>query len=223
VTDVAGKHPLMRGVSLGDLNMSRASVFALEPGDVALARSARSPVAAARESPRKLVAIGFDLRRSDLPLRPAFPVWLLNTLNWFAGDEATLLGSYPTGRAWKIPLAERDPAHHADGPATVTVRDPDGVEGAAPVEAGVATWFGRRAGFHTVIDGSTSRLVAANLADSRASRIAPARTLTVDGAALAPPDGFHRGLRGAWWVLLVLAALGLALGEWITYQRRVTV
>jgi hypothetical protein len=49
--------------------------------------------------------------------------------------------------------------------------------------------------------------------------------LVVDGAPLPAPEGARLGvgLRRALWPYLVALVLCLALGEWWTYNRRVTV
>lgn len=217
ITDVAEKHPLMRWVTLRDLNMTRSSRFTLAPGDVALASSARDPILVARESPRKTIALGFDVRKSDLPLRVGFPVLLVNALEWFAGDEAALETSWRTGRVWRIP---------ASG-AEAIVRDPDGESARVPVVDGRASYYGRKVGFHHIL-GATApsgpeRLLAASLADPEESAIKPARALSIDGRRLETPSGFDAGLRRELWALMVLAALALACAEWWTYNRRVTV
>jgi hypothetical protein len=215
-SDVAEHHPLMRWVTLRDLNVTRASRFALQPGDVALASSARAPLIAARERPHKTVAVGFDVRRSDLPLRVAFPVLLVNALEWFAGDEATLQASYATGRTWRIPMEGERAA----------LTDPDGVTATVPVVDGSARHYGRKVGFYTIapVGGAPHpRALAASLADPAESAIAPVARLTVDGETLAPPDGFRPGLRRELWALLALAALAVVLVEWWTYNRRITV
>ncbi len=213
ITDVAEKHPLMRWVTLRDLNMSRSSRFSLKPGDVALASSARDVLIAARESPEKTVALGFDVRHSDLPLRVAFPVLLVNALEWFAGDEATLQAAFRTGEPWRVPAAGDE----------ATVRDPDGETQRVPVVDGLARLVGRKVGFHTVESRGGARTIAANLGSAAESAIRPARELVVDGKKLEAPSGFDARLRRELWAMLVLAALALALLEWWTYNRRVTV
>jgi len=215
ISETAEKHPLMRWVTLRDVNMSRASRFALLPGDVALASSARDALIVARETPKKAIAIGFDVRKSDLPLRVAFPVFLVNALEWFAGDEATLQASYRTGKTWRIPM----PGDQA------TLTDPDGQAAKVPVVDGSARHYGRKVGFYSIASssGGPSRALAASLADPSESAIAPAPRLLLDGDPLAQPDGFRAGIRRELWALLALAALALLLVEWWTYNRRITV
>ncbi len=63
--------------------------MALGPGDVALAASFDVPLIVARERPGlRIAALAFDPRRSDLPMRPAFPLLVANALAWAARDEA---------------------------------------------------------------------------------------------------------------------------------------
>ena len=48
--------------------------------------------------------MGFDLKKSDLPLRVAFPVLLVNALDWLAGDTVEEAQRFATGQTWRIPL-----------------------------------------------------------------------------------------------------------------------
>jgi hypothetical protein len=76
-------HPLLRHLELTDVNVAEAHRLALSPGDVALAGSFGVPLFVARQRPGlRIVALSFDPRRSDLPLRPAFPLLLANALGW---------------------------------------------------------------------------------------------------------------------------------------------
>ena len=74
---------LYRQLDLSDVNVSEAHRLALAPDDVALAGSFGVPLVVARERPGlRIAALGFDPRRSDLPMRPAFPLLIANTLDW---------------------------------------------------------------------------------------------------------------------------------------------
>jgi len=44
----------------------------------------------------KFVALGFDPAESDLPLRTAWPLFLLDTINWFDDEDASYLSSFRT-------------------------------------------------------------------------------------------------------------------------------
>jgi hypothetical protein len=217
VTETAAQHPLMRWVALKDLNIARASTFALAPGDVAVASSFKQPIFVARNRDgRKTVALGFELRRSDLPLRVAFPILLINALDWFAGADTGLVASYATGRPWHVPV----PA----GATELWVRTPDGTRTRAPVHDARASYVAAHAGFYTLESaGAPDRLVAVNLANAEESNIAPRRQLSALGRPLSVPEVGRIGVRRELWGYLIFAALLLALIEWWTYNRRVTV
>jgi len=223
VTELAAEHPLARWLALKDLNITRASRFQLGPGDVAVASSLRQPIIAARDRDgRKVVALGFDLRQSDLPLRVAFPILLVNTLEWFAGSDGGLVASFPTGR----PIRLMAPA----GATELAVRDAAGVTVRAPVIEGRAPYLAERAGFLDVSatgartgGGNAPSLVAANLTSPDEARALLRPTLVVDGKTLAAPERGALGVPRALWPLLIFAALALLLVEWWTYNRRVTV
>lgn len=90
ITELAEDHRVMRSVTLSEVNIGASRVFAprSEEGEIALATSVRDVVIAARSGGgRKIVEVGFALDDSDLVLRTAFPLLLLNTLDWFAADD----------------------------------------------------------------------------------------------------------------------------------------
>ena len=151
-------HPLLRQLDLTDVNVGEAHRLALGPGDVALAASFDVPLIVVRERPGlRIAALAFDPRRSDLPMRPAFPLLVANALSWAVRDEADA----------------------------------------------------------TVDPGATVR-------DARESDTTPARTLTLGGRVLAPPDPparYSRAKVGSWALMLAAALL---LFDWLSYHRRWT-
>jgi len=216
VTEVADKHPVGRWLALRDLNISRASRFVLGPGDVAIASALRVPIIAARDKGgHKAVAIGFDLKKSDLPLRVAFPVLLVNSLEWFTGGDGALVQTFAAGQSWRLVAPP--------GIRTLTVHDPVGRVVDAPVFDGRASYVGRKIGFYEVrSDGAAARSLAAQLPEGE-SRIAPERELSVGGVVVPRPEPGRVGLRRALWPLLAVLAFLLLCLEWATYNRRVTV
>lgn len=237
ITDVEGGHPVLRWVSLGDVNMTRSSAFKLAPGDRALAAMLKQPLIVAREQvgrsglSRRSVAVGFDLRQSDLPLRVAFPVLLMNSMDWFAGDVDDDLGSYRTGRTWRVPLAAargkggRGVASELQRLSQADLTLPGGEVVAVPVHEGHALYYGQRVGFYTLRPAGLAAplLWAANLADVTESTAALRATLQLGGATLSPPDASQRALRRELWPYLLLLALAILTLEWWSYHRRWTV
>jgi hypothetical protein len=217
ITDVEPDHPITRWVTLSDVNIDRSWVFDMNEGDVALGKSIRDPIiVAGKREGKKLVAFGFGLDGTDLTMRVAFPVLIVNSLDWFAGDDAELITTYRTGHPWSIPVDAEEQIHE------IAIRGPQG-ELKAPVQEGRARFFGGYAGVY-YLDAPDGVLgVAANLADPFESNIEPQPKLALGGRELAPPPAFKASLSRSIWIYLVLAALLLTSVEWLTYNRRITV
>ena len=236
VTETDQKHPVMKWVELSDVNFDASEIFVPDrgKGEVALAWYVRDPIAAARrDQGRKIVAFGWSLAGTDLGLRVAFPLLLVNTLDWFAGDDSDLVTTYTTGQRFRIPL------DGIVGNREVTVIDPAGKKTQAPVREGMATFYGRRVGIHQIIayhpddkppkagpdrrEPIASFELAANLGSTAESNIRPEPALALGGRALTAPEAFAVTARRDLWVYLVLAVLALLALEWVTYHRRITV
>jgi len=235
ITEIDEGHPVMRWVTLTDVYMDKTDTFAPDPkkGESTLAFSVGdSVIAAKRDGKRKILAIGFSLpaqgreSATDLPMRVAFPMLLVNALDWFAGDQTDLLTTYPTGSRERVPL------DGVVGATEAEVRGPDNVVTRTPVLDGLATFYGSRVGYYDLAakapDGSVLARIelAANLASTEESDIAPSAKLTLGGAGgkqLAEPEAFAVTHSQKLWLYLLMFAAGLILVEWITYHRRITV
>jgi hypothetical protein len=170
-----------------------------------------------RRGSARFVALGFDPRNSDLVLRVAWPLFILNTVHYFVEDDASYLSAYRTGEPWRIPVSSD---------ATVAwLRDPKGTVHEAPVKEGRAAFFGERAGFYELRVGAPDAApstFAANLSDPEESRIEPRKALDVRAETPKLAEGFHPGARRELWVLFALFALALSVLEWTSYHRRIT-
>jgi hypothetical protein len=232
ITEVDETHPVMRWVSMSDVYMDKTLVFAPEArkGESTLAFAVRDPVIAAkRDGKRKILAFGFSLpstgrdSATDLPLRVAFPMLLVNALDWFAGDQTDLLTTYPTGSRERVPL------DGVVGATQAEVKGPDGVVTQTPVIDGLATFYASRVGYYDVqaksAGGATMAQIelAANLASPGESDIAPSSELVLGGKKLEAPEAFAISHSRKLWTYLILLAMALIAMEWITYHRRITV
>jgi Ca-activated chloride channel family protein len=217
------KHPVVRFTALDDVNIARGHKLVPQAGDKVVGASEEGPIlVAGQRSGFKFVALGFDVRESDLALRVAWPLFLMNTINWFTDEDAGYISSFKTGEVWRIPVA---------GDITrASLKTPDGSTEIVPVREGRAIVLGEHAGFYELtpeaIPGGPPAQVtafAANLLDSDESAIEPASEITVDGKTAGKLEGFHVGVRREIWIYLLLAALILTAIEWATYHRRITV
>jgi hypothetical protein len=216
------KHPIVRFTALDNVNIARGHKLAPEASDKVVGASDQGPllIAGTRDG-FKFVALGFDVRASDLPLRVAWPLLLLDTINWFTDEDATYLSSFRTGDVWRIPVG--------GGGSIATLKEPGGPTVQVPVHEGRAVFLGERAGFYELSGGgppgtpASVTSFAANLLDATESHIAPASVLEVDGKTAGPVEGFHAGVRREMWIYLLIAAVLLTAIEWATYHRRITV
>jgi hypothetical protein len=219
-TELAREHPLLAHLALADLNIREARRLRVEPDDQVVAGALGVPLLVARSRPGlRLVALSFDPRRSDLPLRPTFPLLLANALDWLAdrparGDEA----SERTGTRARLRIP---------GDARLaTVIAPDGARARRPVLGGWLELPLAQPGHYRVepeAPGAAALAVAASFREPSESDLAAApapwflehaQAATATSDQRAPLDA--AGLAG-------LAALALLVIEWWSYHRRWTV
>jgi hypothetical protein len=212
ISDVRRGHPLARQLDLGDVNIAQAARLSLAAGDVAVAASLGAPLIAARERPElRVVALAFDLRRSDLPMRAAFPLFLANTIEWLAGGAGREVMPALTGTTARVPIP---PGTHQ-----VEIAHPDGARSTWPTDGEVALVPIHAPGFYRV--GQVT--LAANLSDAVESDTRVPETLTLGGTTLKAPDAPTGRARRPLAVWALLLAGALLLLEWATTHRRWTV
>ncbi len=212
------KHPAVRFLALDDVNVSQGHKLTPQAGDKVLGASdgGASPLlVAGTRGGFRFVAMGFDVRDSDLPLRTAWPLFIVDCINWFTDEDAQYLSTFRTGEVWRIPVAP--------GVTQATVKLPDGTTQTAPVHEGRAIMLGQHAGFYELTGGGQTTSFAASLLDESESAIAPQDSPQVDGKVPGAPEGFHIGVRREIWIYLLLAVALLTALEWATYHRRLTV
>lgn len=210
-------HPLVQFTVLSDVNVASALEVELQEGDRAVAADDRGALlVAGTRNGHRMVSLNFDVRNSDLPLRIAWPLLLINSIDWFVEEDAGYVSSYRTGETWHVPVP--------GGIESAVIVDPRGGEREVPVVEGRAVYAGTLAGFYTMRAGGQEDLFAANLGPSGEGRIAPVSELAIDESRQAgAPSRGKVGVRRELWIYLVFAVLLILLAEWFTYHRRWTV
>jgi hypothetical protein len=210
------RHPIMKFVTLKNVNTVKASIFKLEDGDKPLMMTdERGPVFAAvrRRAGLRIVTVGFSLKQTDWVVRVSFPIFVMDCLNWFAGVDPRLIKSHRTGRTWEIPVDV--PTEHVDA------EDPLKRRFIVPVQGGNALIYGRHVGYYTLYAGRRRVKVAGNLANPYESDIVVPEKIRLGGAKhgkdLSPPalaataDEGKKISTGTWVMLGLLLAIGIAL------------
>jgi von Willebrand factor type A domain/Aerotolerance regulator N-terminal len=230
LTEQLREHPILESVVLKDVNIARGTTFALEPGDQALVRTLGEPIAVLREhGDHGLVAIGFDPRQSDLPLRVAFPVLVDNVLRWFEQREPGFVASVGLGHSRELSLG--DLGLPVEGITRVRVEQPDGTVREQPVEHERLRLRALVPGFYaihaTLDDEDGDHEVTAELAVNQSGAAAS----DLHGRLGELPEGASAGAapepapisQGPLWTAILLLAAAVVVIEWATYHRRITV
>lgn len=217
--EVDAKSPLVRYIALGDVGVGRAHILKGQKEDKVVGASEKGALLIqGRRAGHKFVALGFDIRESDFPLRAGWPLFLLNTINDFVEEDTSYISSFRTGNVWNVPVSS--------AASQATLELPGGEKRVVPVKDGRAVFLGQHAGFYKISTGPAAEdgtMFAANLSDVAESSIAPRAELTVDGKPAGPVGEFKIGVRREVWIYLLLAVLAITAVEWLTYHRRITV
>src|SRR6185369_9458355 len=114
-------------MSMGDIQVAKGHAFKPPAGDKVLGASDHGPIlVSGARAGQRFVALAFDPRNSDLVLRVAWPLFVLNTINAFVEEDTGYVSSFRTGEVWRIPVpSSLDSA---------TVSDPHGAQHLVPVK-----------------------------------------------------------------------------------------
>jgi len=212
VMDWDRSHPVMRHVEFAKVTIEDAMRIRPLAAGRPVVEAVGGPLIYALEEPdRKALFVGFDLFKTDFPLRIAFPLVLSNTLRWLhpAGlDQASF--QFATGQPILLP------APH--GVTTVTVTTPGGRTVQGRVTRGMVSFTDTdETGIYTLATSRGETRVAVNLADADESNLAPhpLPVASAHGPAAAPVP-VQREL----WPVFVILALLILLVEGALYWRR---
>jgi len=213
IMDWDRSHPVMRHVEFAKVNIEDALRIRPLAAGRPLVEAVGGPLIYALEEPdRKALFVGFDLFKTDFPLRVAFPLILSNGLRWLhpAGlDQASL--QLTAGQPILLPVEH--------GVTSVSVNTPGGRTVKAQVTRGVVSFTETdEVGVYTLSTAKGETKIAVNLADADESDITPRPLPTAAARATeaVTPVAVQREL----WQLFVVIALALLVIEGLLYWRR---
>lgn len=203
--DASGAHPVVRGVDPFTLTIDKARAYG-SPDLVPVARSTRgTPLVYVSESPeRRVVLITFGPGESNLTSAPAFPVLIGNALDWL---------STPAPHQIHRPGL----ATFENGVSTVT--GPRGVSVPLARLHDASVGMLRSPGLYVAQGGGSRTTIAVNVGDPQVSNLLRTTIGATSQTGVVTPGAS----RQPWWIYLAVAAFVLALVEWWTWQRRITV
>ncbi len=224
VTQQDRDSPLMSHVRLDNILMPEAHKLTFTPaaGKPQILASAVTgdPMFTLIDRPEgKVIVLTVNLDKGDLPFRTAFPILVMNALNYFTSGSNDLREALPTGATTEVTL----PATSA-GVSEFVLRAPDGSTRKLPAGGAKAT-LGPfdHCGVWAVVPAAPDAIpieqFAVNLMNKSESDLRP------PGAVGAAPTAADAGLSGGflggpmWWYLALCAGV-LCVSEWYLYQRR---
>ena len=213
IMDWDRNHMVMRHVDLAKVVIEDAVRIRPLAAGRALVEATGSPlIYALEEQDRRAIFVGFDLFKTDFPLRVAFPLILSNSLRWLhpsSADQASL--QFAAGQPILLPVP------HGVSAATVTL--PSGRSVKAQITRGMVSFSEtEEVGVYSLSTPKGETKIAVNLMDADESNLTP-RPLPASpagSAAATTPVPVQREL----WPVFVLIALVLLLVEGLLYWRR---
>jgi hypothetical protein len=216
VVDWRSAHPLLRFVSLDNVQVARALAVTAPDWAVRLVDAPQTPLVLAGELGRqRAVWVGFDVLESTWPLRVSFPIFIANAVDWL--NPASIRSAQQLVRAGE-PFRLTLEASGSQGELEL----PDGSRQAVNLDPAAAEWvYGDtiRQGTYTLRVGTNATPFVVNLLDSSETDTRPREELDFGRFGSVAPTTTRRASLELWrWV--VAAALGVLLFEWWFYHRR---
>ena len=209
ITSIDRSHPVNSYVSYGDLHIETAAKRTASAWLKPIVQSGGDALIWAGDNKRKVVMLGFDLSKSDLPLKIEFPILLANSIAWLAGRDA--VADERAVRAGQ-PVTIRASANRAQ------IGLPNGDSLDLNLRDGAALFADTlRAGLYEV---NGSQGFAVSLLNEAESNTTPRDSIqTRQGAVSGQTESFDSEREA--WKWLLLAALAVLGFEWWVYHRRI--
>ncbi|MEZ4321197.1 MAG: VWA domain-containing protein [Myxococcota bacterium] len=210
-------HPVLRFVDLQGVTIARAASVGNTAGLTPIVDGDGGPLVLAGErGGGRVLQLAFDPFQSDLPMRVAWPVLLLNTVGWLteetAGASDALL--LPAGAPYLRKVASAS--------STVEVRGPHGTVPTTVNDGVLRVVDTDHVGVYRVTGGGLDVAFAANLLSEKESRIAPLAALSLGADTEATAQANVMSGRRELWRPLLAIALFLLMLEWFAWNRRRT-
>ncbi len=218
---VIADDPVLSYVDLNDVAIQEAARIPLPAWGRAVIMDGKTNaplLIVGEQNGRRMGVLAFDLRRSDLPLRVAFPLLMANLLDELApGGASGLPANLEPGRALDIPAPPQANA--------LLVRAPDGQTTRLVPANGHAVFDGvAQLGVYEIAaqeSAGGTRVVgrfAVNAFNPNESDITPRDALPISGAG--SPNALETlRARDEWWQWMAWAALVLLIAEWLFAHR----
>lgn len=209
IADWSKSHPTTAYIDFSGMQIERANNLTISSWGKELIECEGGMIAAAGENNgRRVVMLGWDLLKSDFPLRVGFPIFITNCIEWLGGSRSGVGNiAIRTGDVLPIDL---------QGQREAQVSDPDGRE--TRLNTG---YFDdtERVGVYKVKVGNKTQEFACNLLSPDESDITPKGEIKLGERNVARSTGGIKTNREFWRIIL-LVGLALLSFEWYAFHRR---
>jgi hypothetical protein len=203
--------PLMSDVDVSGLTIEKTTMLQANPELKPVIESSQTGLMYAFEKDTiRAVVLGFDITRSDLPLKVAFPVMMSNIFNWLNPHKLHFSSlDVKSGKPFDIFL----------NPDTenISIRPPRGKWETYPVDSNPFTYMNtKKVGIYIISENNKRRRFTVNLLDESESDIAvPAIDKYVPKSNGSKKVAAEHPL----WPVFLLLGLGVLLIEWVVWLR----
>ena len=201
--------PLMQDLNLIDLNIEQASLFKTPSSFVPLLESSEGVLMSHYEDENlRIVLLNFDISRSDLPVKIAFPVMMSNIINWLTPNKLEFSTS-------NVRAGESYPLHLAPDSQEFSIRIPG--QRWKKIEANTKPFIftdTHTVGVYTISEDRKNRYFTVNLLNERESDL---RTPVLETVTENPKPRGPREListQRPLWLFFLLPALLVLMLEW---------
>jgi hypothetical protein len=208
-------HPVNSYISYGAVNFDRRRVLKVAGWlNPIVSDSAGGLIWAGQDKGRRVIVLGFDLSKTDLPVRMEFPILIANSIAWLSQGA----GGGPLDGALNQAVRTGQPLTLQSASPRITIQRPDGSTIQAETHDGVATFADTaRVGVYTAKEANSR--FAVSLLSGLESDTRPRDSLSGSGGKIQSSSETYKSYREIWtWVLCgALVVLG---AEWLVYLRR---
>ena len=203
--------PLMVNVNISGLAIEKAARLRANPALKPVIESSQTGLMYTFEKDAiRAVILGFDITRSDLPLKVAFPVMMSNIFNWL--NPHKLHFSSLDARAGK-PF---DIFLNADT-ENISIRPPRSKWETYPVDSNPFTYMNtKKVGIYTISENNKRRRFTVNLLDELESDIAVPE---IDKSVPKSNGSEKVATEHPLWPIFLLLGMGMLLIEWVVWLR----
>lgn len=208
-------HPLTANLNLDKLIIEKASMVTTDKTVLPLIDSNRTSLLYTFQKDKLRVAyLGFDITRSDLSLRVAFPVLMSNIFEWLNPGKRQFTEV-------QIKAGEPMPLFFKADKKEIAIRTPADTRTEYPLASSPFIYEStHHVGIYKVTGGEKRQYFAVNLFDEAESNILPLHETDISSkGTFSDSISKHTADLPLWWIVLILMA-AVTMVEWFFWLHR---